>query len=184
LQANAEEVELADLESETSSDSDEENAALAAENAIPAKGVVTVRGVEPVFGSNSIVSERVSTHGRIRPFEPIAEIPALDPGLREHIGQVHGAGAIQKWLKRRAEWDEKYASTLAKWREIRRVDRERAEKDGFLTRDLKGERPPLCSLVGWWDREIARGVGRSVDEVSRKTGGAVMMWMKMSSKVS
>jgi hypothetical protein len=137
-----------------------------------------------MFGSKTIVSERVSTHGRIRPFEPIAEVPALDPGLREHIGQVHGGGAIQKWLKKRAEWDDKYESSLITWREVRKVDRERAEKEGFLSRDLHGERPPLASLAGWWDQEIARGVGKSVDEISRKTSGAVMMWMKMSSKVS
>ncbi|RSH93472.1 hypothetical protein EHS25_007828 [Saitozyma podzolica] len=181
-QANAEEVDLADLESEASSESDDDAASLRADASTPATGIVTVSGAEPMFGSKTIVSERVSTHGRIRPFEPIAEVPALDPGLREHIGQVHGGGAIQEWLKKRAEWDDKYESSLITWREVRKVDRERAEKEGFLSRDLHGERPPLASLAGWWDQEIARGVGKSVDEISRKTSGAVMMWMKMSSK--
>jgi hypothetical protein len=182
-QANAEEVDLADLESEASSESDDDTASLRADASTPATGIVTVSGAEPMFGSKTIVSERVSTHGRIRPFEPISEVPALNPGLREHIGQVHGGGAIQKWLKKRAEWDDKYESSLTTWREVRKVDRERAEKEGFLSRDLHGERPPLASLAGWWDQEIARGVGKSVDEISRKTSGAVMMWMKMSSKV-
>jgi hypothetical protein len=176
-------VDLADLESEASSDDDDDTASFRADASTPATGIVTVSGVEPMFGSKTIVAERVSTHGRIHPFEPIAEVPALDPDLREHIGQVHGGGAIQKWLKKRAEWDEKYESSLTKWREVRKVDRERAEKKGFLSRDLHGERPPLASLAGWWDQEIARGVGKSVDEISRKTSGAVMMWMKMSSKV-
>ncbi|KAL7423676.1 hypothetical protein Q5752_001258 [Cryptotrichosporon argae] len=183
--ANREEVCQADVESEASSDSDEgSSVANEALDPVPPTGVVSVRGAEPTFGEGSIVAERVSMHGRIRPFEPVAEVPALDPALRERIGQIHGDGAIQKWLAKRAQWDAKFASALAKWRDVRRADRARAEKTGYLTRDLDGERerPPLCSLAGWHDQALARDVGRSVDETSTKTSGAVTLWMKMSSK--
>ena len=182
-EANREGVDNADIESEASSDSDEPSIAEQRDHETPALGVVTVRGAEPTFGPRSIVSERVSTHGRIRPFEPIEEVPALHPDLRERIGQVHGDGAIQKWLEKRTEWDRTYASQLSKWRKVRLEDRARAEVEGFLTRDLQGERPPLCALVGWYDQKLARGVGKSVDEVNTRTSGAMAMWMRMSSKV-
>ncbi len=80
---------------------------------MPTLGVVTVRGIEPASGPKHIVGERVSTHGLIRLFEPIGEIPALDSAPREQIGQIHGTGAIQKWIAKRAEWDDKYSSQLA-----------------------------------------------------------------------
>lgn len=179
-----------DLQSEASSDSeddsyDEDDPAVVGteDRNVPAKGIVTVNGIEPFNGSETIISERVSVNGRIRPFEPIEAVPALDPALREQIGQVHGGGAIQKWLKKRAEWDDKYAKELAKWRNIREQDRKLAEAHGFLTGTLQGENPPLCSLAGWYDQSLAREVGKSVDEITKKTSGAVMLWMKMSSKV-
>ncbi|WVQ66490.1 uncharacterized protein L199_004671 [Kwoniella botswanensis] len=187
--ANREELDLGDLESEASSDSDESTSTyqdgdegVPAEDQGPSKGVVTVSGREPLFGPNNIVSERVSTHGRIRPFEPIESVPALDPRLREHIGQIHGGGAIQKWLTKRAQWDEKYSKELKKWREIKSRDRQQAEKYGYLTRDLQGDSPPLCSLAGIYDEDLARQVGRSVDEPTGKQSGVVGMWMKMGAK--
>jgi hypothetical protein len=63
-------------------------------------------------------------------------------------------------------------------------DRRMAEKVGFLSRRLQGERPPLASLAGLWDVELAREVGRSVDEIDKRTSKGVMMWMNLSSKVS
>ena len=184
--ANAEPVPDQYVESEASSSTDDEGddrETSAAKDAGPSTGIVTVNGAEPPFGAGSIVSERVSTQGKIRPFEPIETIPALQPELREHIGRIHGDGALLKWTARRAEWDTKYASALEKWREVRRRDRAKAEVEGYLTRDLQDERPPLCSLAGWYDRDLAREVGRNVDEVSgKKAGGAMMLWMKMSSK--
>jgi hypothetical protein len=174
-------VQSEDGESESSiTDSD----AVAGDDAAPSLGVVTVLGREPTFGASHIVAERVSTHGKIRPFEPIDQIPALNPALREHIGQVHGDGAIHKWLGKRAEYDKKYSSQHAKWREIRSADRKLAEQHGFLTRQLKGERPPLCSLAGWYDVERAREAGKSVDEISGKTSNMMMMWQRISQKVS
>lgn len=179
--ANAEELEIGDVESEASSDSDCSQSD--GGDRVPSTGIVTVSGAEPPFAHGHIVSERVSTHGRIRPFEPIEAVPALDPNLRDHIGQVHPDGAIKKWLAKRAEWDEKYSKELAKWRKAKAEDRAKAEQEGFLTRNLQGERPPLASLAGIWSRELAREVGRSVDEVSKKTSGAMLLWNKMSTKV-
>ncbi|WWD20120.1 hypothetical protein CI109_104595 [Kwoniella shandongensis] len=187
IEANREEVDLGDLESEASSDSDESVSTLEnpTDDPTPIKGIVTVVGSEPLVGDRTIVAERVSTHGHIRPFEAIEAVPALDPALREHIGQVHGSGAIQKWLAKRAEWDDKYSSSLKKWRDIRNADRTKAEKDGYLPKDLSwvksGERPPMCSVAGLWDEELARKVGESVDGKKGKSMG-MGWWMKMGTK--
>ena len=180
-EANSMDVDADDIQSEASSSSGE--SILTVDTSDPTvTGVVTVRGVEPLFGSQHIVAESVSTHGHIRPFEAVEAIPALDPALRDHIGQVHADGAIQKWLAKRAVWDEKYAKQLEKWRKIRLTDRQKAEAGGFLTRDLQGERPPLCALVGLWDEKLAREVGKSVDGVKRESSMGVMWWMNISSK--
>lgn len=187
--ANEAELDEDDVQSEAGGSTESETSASETEAArgdaaTPAVGVVTVSGREPLFGESHIVSERISTHGKIRPFEPIDQVPALQPDLREKIGQVHGDGAIQKWLSKRAEWDDKYSSQHQKWRDVKMADRAKAEREGFLTRSLKGERPPLCSLVGWYDGDMARAVGRSVDEISGKTSNMMMMWQKISQKVS
>ncbi|KAK8849496.1 hypothetical protein IAR55_004830 [Kwoniella newhampshirensis] len=187
VEANQEEVDLGDVESEASSDSGETASTLAdsADDPGPIKGIVTVRGSEPLVGETTIVAERVSTHGRIRPFEAIEAVPALDPALREQIGQVHGGGAIQKWLAKRAVWDEKYSSSLDRWREIRKSDRIKAEREGYLPRDMSwvksGERPPMCSVVSIWDEELARKVGESVDGKKGKSMG-MGWWMRMGTK--
>ncbi|WRT69493.1 uncharacterized protein IL334_006479 [Kwoniella shivajii] len=190
--ANREDLDIGDLESEASSDTADSEYTMdtqdgndegAAGDKGPVKGIVTVSGTEPLFGNTNIVSERVSTHGKIRSFEPVESIPALDPSLREVIGQVHGSGAIQKWLNKRKDFDEKYQSTFNKWREIKLKDRQSAQSNGYLTRDLKdNENPPLCSLAGIYDTDLARQIGKSVDEPSGKQSGVVGMWMKMGAK--
>ena len=182
--ANATIIDDGDLESEASSSdtSDNESVRRSTDEATPPTGIVTVSGTEPLFREGNIVAERVSTHGNIRPFDPVN--PALDPALRKTIGQVRGDGAIQKWLLKRKEWDEKYASQLAKWRKIREEDRIRGAVGGYLTRDLQGENPPLSALVRWWDTDLARKAGKSVDEVGVKENRGIGMWTKMSSKVS
>lgn len=185
--ANDEDLNNSDLESEASSSSCSSD--YDSPDQGPSVGVVTVQGREPAFSrskpSTNIVAERISTHGKIREFEPIAQIPALDPRLRESIGQIHGGdeGAIHRWLAKREEWDKKFASQHEKWRKIKIADKAQAEQAGFLTRDLQGERPPLCSLVGWYDHDLAREVGKSVDEISGKTSKAMLMWQRMSEKV-
>lgn len=188
--ANTKPISFGEVQSEA--DSDEDYMSVTSEStveeeergdAVPAKGIVTVHGTEPLYGNVNLVSERVSVHGNIRPFEPVEAVPALQPSLREHIGQVHGDGAIRKWLARRHEWDKKYSKDLAKWRDIKQKDRIKAEAEGFLTRDLQGERPPLCSVAGIWEAKLARDVARSVDEVTSRSMG-LGWWTKWGSKVS
>jgi hypothetical protein len=186
LEANKEQVDDGDLESEASSSSDPESQrSTSASDPFQSstKGVVSVSGTEPLIGSSNIVAERVSTHGHIRPFEAISEVVALSHEIHNTIGQVHPDGAIKKWLAKRHEWDIKYGKELEKWREIKKEDRRMGEKWGFLTRDLQGERVPLCSIVGWWDLERAREVGKSVDGVMKKGSGAMNMWAKISQQV-
>lgn len=189
--ANTKPISFGEVQSEAESDEDDmsvtSESTIADEeergDPVPAKGIVTVHGTEPLYGNVNLVSERVSVHGNIRPFEPIEAVPALQPSLREHIGQVHGDGAIRKWLARRHEWDKKYSKELAKWRDIKQKDRIKAEAEGFLTRDLQGERPPLCSVAGIWDKGLARNVAKSVDEVTSRSMG-MGWWTKWGSKVS
>jgi hypothetical protein len=184
--ANNESVDHLDIESEASSDSSEDEGA----DPVDPTGIVSVRGVEPfqshVHVGASIVAERVSTHGRIRPFEPISEVEALHPDLRHRIGQIHGDGAILKWSAKRDEWDQKYASALKKFRKAREADRARAEVEGFWGGGKleSGERPPLCSLAGLSDEKLRKEVGKSVDKPEGKTSGPMAYWMKMGSKVS
>ncbi|KAK4685991.1 hypothetical protein P7C73_g4145, partial [Tremellales sp. Uapishka_1] len=182
-EANSEQVDKADLESEASSSSDSDREEESRLDPTDSVGQVSVRGVEPGFVRGShIVAERVSTHGRIRPFEPLSEVGSLQENLKETIGQVRGDGVIKKWLLKRADWDDKYSSALKKYREAKEEDWKLASMNGFLTRDLQGERPPLCSLAGWYDQASARAVGRSVDETSTKSNTAMMMWMRISEK--
>ncbi|ORX37902.1 Alpha/Beta hydrolase protein [Kockovaella imperatae] len=183
--ANADEIEAADLESEasTSDTSESDSAAGDTDDQSTPTGVVTVRGTEPLFGQgNNIVAERVSTHGNIRPFEAVEAIPALHPDLREQIGQIHADGAVQRWLAKRREWDEKYSSQLARWRKIKEEDNAAGLQNGFLTGDLQDENPPLCALVRWSDGTLARRAGRSVDEFGTKENKAIGMWTRISSK--
>ncbi|KIR34533.1 lipase/esterase [Cryptococcus deuterogattii MMRL2647] len=186
--ANTKPISFGEVQSEA--ESDEDDLSVTSEStveeeergdAVPAKGIVTVHGTEPLYGNVNLVSERVSVHGNIRPFEPVEAVPALQPSLREHIGQVHGDGAIRKWLAKRHEWDKKYSKDLAKWRDIKQKDRIKAEAEGFLTRDLQGERPPLCSVAGIWEAKLARDVARSVDEVTSRSMG-MGWWTKWGSK--
>ncbi|KIR56537.1 lipase/esterase [Cryptococcus gattii Ru294] len=186
--ANTKPISFGEVQSEA--ESDEDDMSVTSEStieeeergdAVPAKGIVTVHGTEPLYGNVNLVCERVSVHGNIRPFEPVEAVPALQPSLREHIGQVHGDGAIRKWLAKRHEWDKKYSKDLAKWRDIKQKDRIKAEAEGFLTRDLQNERPPLCSVAGIWEAKLARDVARSVDEVTSRSMG-LGWWTKWGSK--
>jgi hypothetical protein len=126
-----------------------------------------------------MVAERVSTHGRISPMEKEG-IPALDPKLRPQIGRITGAGPIRTWLKKRADWDDKYAKDLKQYRQLRTADRAKAEKQGFLTRDLAGERPPLAALAGLASAKLAKRVGKSVDAPTHRESKAVALWAHLA----
>ncbi|CAK9780415.1 alpha/beta-hydrolase [Cutaneotrichosporon oleaginosum] len=140
---------------------------------------ILVRGFRPAWADGFMVAERVSTHGRISPMEKDG-IPALDPALRPQIGRVTGAGPIRTWLNKRADWDKRYAKELKQYRELRMADRARAEEQGFLTRDLAGEHPPLASLAGLSNANLARRVGKSVDAPTHRESKAVALWAHLA----
>ncbi|GMK53465.1 hypothetical protein CspeluHIS016_0100510 [Cutaneotrichosporon spelunceum] len=140
---------------------------------------ILVRGSRPAWFDSHMVAERVSMHGRITPMEKTG-IPALDPALRPHIGRVTGAGPIRTWLKKRADWDKRYAKELKHNRAVRLADRAEAEKQGFLTRDLGGDRPPLGALAGLANPELAKRVGKSVDAPTHRESKAVALWAHLA----
>ncbi|BEI91097.1 uncharacterized protein CcaverHIS019_0311670 [Cutaneotrichosporon cavernicola] len=147
----------------------------------PVREHIRVRGLRPAWVDSHLVAERVSIHGRITPMEQDG-IPALDPTLRPHIGRVTSAGPIQTWINKRAVWDKKYAKELKKYRDLRAADREEAEKQGFLTRDLAGDRPPLAALAGLANPDLAKRVGKSVDAPTHRESKAIALWAHLAEK--
>lgn len=151
-------------------------------NAWQSEKMIRVRGAAPQWGPRSIVAQRVSTRGLISPMESDDKISCLAPELRDRIGRLYDNAALREWLAKRAEWDSKYRKELEHYRAIRKADREAAEKRGFLTGRLGGERVPLCALVGLSDPEMARKVGKSVDEPTHKTSVPVLLWLAAGEK--
>lgn len=145
---------------------------------------ILVKGYRPAWGDGHMVAERVSTHGRISPMERAEAIPALDASLRPTIGRVRGHGPIRTWIAKRADWDRRYAEELKKYRDMRTSDRAQAEKQGFLTRRLQGENPPLAALAGLATPELAGKVGKSVDAPTHKESKAVALWAHLAEGVS
>lgn len=134
-------------------------------------------------GAANMIRQRVSLKGHVRPLEPASELPGCQ--MRpEHIGRLH-AIPVRKWLKKRADWDDRYAKDLAYWREVKTADRIKAEQTGFLVGQFVGERPPLGSIAGWSDSDLARKAASSVDEaVGKKTSAsmALAMWANISNR--
>lgn len=148
----------------------------------PVREKITVLGALPAFDpATHMIRQRVSCHGYLREMEDEALIPALNmtPG---HVGRVHIAGPVSKWLETRTKYESKYTKDMNKFRRIREDDYAIAEKQGFLTRSLQGEQPPQCAMVSWHDPALARKVAASVDEPTGKNNMAVEMWSKMSAK--
>ena len=142
---------------------------------------ITVSGSLPSFGQGNIIRERVSTRGFTRSMEPEEQMGALTMSP-EHIGRVHMAGPISKWLSTRNDFERRYPKDLAKFRKIKADDYEKACQYGFLTRNLQGENPPQCALASWHDVDLARQAGRSVDEPMTKSSTAMLLYMKISQK--
>lgn len=161
----------------------------AIENETPAR--VTATGHLPAFsrashgnrGAAHMIRQRVSLHGTIRPLESPEALPGCN--MRpEDIGRLH-AVPVRKWLKQRQAWDDRYAKDLEHWRQVKLTDRAKAEQSAFLLGQFPGERPPLGSVAGWHDRDLARKAASSVDEaVGKKTSAsmALAMWTNISAK--
>ncbi|BGP14241.1 hypothetical protein JCM10213v2_002184 [Rhodosporidiobolus nylandii] len=176
--------------SSNSSESSDEAPPPSAENTPPMR--VTATGHLPRFSSSSaspdapadshMIRQRVSLYGIIRLLEPTSSLPGctMNP---EEIGRLH-AIPVRKWMKQRAEWDQKYASDLAKYRALKTKDRILAEEGGFLLGQFKGENPPLGSIAGWWDRDKAKEAAASVDEIGGKTSASMALaaWSRISAK--
>lgn len=143
---------------------------------------IRIRGEAPAWGRRTIVAQRVSTHGLISPMEPDPEVPALRPELRDQVGRIRASGPLKKWLEKREEWNKKYSKEYEQFRAIRTADRQAAETRGFLTGRLQGERVPLTALAGLSDLDLARKVGKSVDEPTTKTSMPVLLWMAAGEK--
>lgn len=179
------EADEAEGESSSSSSSEDEGAddhSYTLNGTVPhSDEKITVTGALPSFGPGRIIRQRVSCKGKIRSMESMTDIEALHiPPHR--VGQVHAAGPVSKWLETRQKYEKKYAKEVQKYRKIRADDYQLARDNGFLTRTLHGEEPPHCAIASWYDLDLARKVGRSVDEVSTKSNAAVMMYMRMSQK--
>ncbi|CED84591.1 Arylacetamide deacetylase [Phaffia rhodozyma] len=141
---------------------------------------ISVTGTEPEF-VNSMIRERVTVHGVIRPMEPVSQSETFQGLDLNKVGIVHGAGPIQKWLSSRHAWDKKYSKELASFQAIKTSERKLASQQGWLTKNLHGETPPLSSVVGWSDETHAAETAKSVDRVGRQSGAATSVmkfWMK------
>lgn len=138
---------------------------------------VKVTGHIPTF-HNSMIRQRVSVSGRIRELEPASELPACTVSP-ESVGRLH-TGPVRRWLKERSKYDTKYSKDHNKYREIRRLDRQKAEASGYLLGEFEGERPPLASLAAWSDQKHALKAGESVDEKVKDVNMALAMWAKVS----
>lgn len=129
---------VSDAGSECSSDSDFDGEP----SDFPMHELVTVTGAEPPF-VDSMIRERVSVRGRIRPFEPVSECDTFADLDLQGVGRVHGDGPVRqilfpmihcpllltrnrpqivKWLAARAAWDKKYSSALEKNRVMKQID--------------------------------------------------------------
>jgi hypothetical protein len=206
----------------------------------PPSDLVTIAGAEPmwvapfrsslpdldwlVFGClvvrfvDSMIRERVSVSGRIRPMESVNHSSTFHQLDVNSVGRISGAlplllfsllspfchffslisslffffwcaltgyGPIVKWLAARKVWDDKHAKLLSETRSKRTADRRLAEQNGYLTRTLQHERPPLTALAGFYSEEMAKETGKSVDEVGRRgktATGPLALWMKMGQK--
>lgn len=135
-------------------------------------------GSIPPFIS-SIIRERVSTKGRIRPLEPESELECLNLPP-EHVGAVRSDGPIKTWLATRADWDKRFAKKLEHFRKLKKADRANAVAAHFPQAGGDGtDVPPLTALAGWYDPKHAHEAGKAVDGVPKEqTSSLVSMWVK------
>jgi len=73
-----------------------------------------------------MLRERVDIHGRIRPMEPVEEIPALRIPFSQ-VGLIREA-PVRRWLHGQAMWDEQFKRRSKKVYEKRKKFEEKAEQ--------------------------------------------------------
>jgi hypothetical protein len=182
IDANLANAETHSLSSDSESDSDSESSCSSDETddedgPSPPTPVVKVTGHIPAF-HQSMIRERVSPTGQIRPLEPASSLAACTMSPSS-IGELH-ALPVRKWLAKKHKYDLKYAKDLSTNRSIRLADRAKAETSGYLLGEFQGERPPLASLAAWSDQALAIEAGESVDETGGKVNMALAMWSRVS----
>lgn len=149
--------------------------------------LISVTGQEPPFKDN-ILRQRVTPDGYAREMEPEEQMTALQVD-RETIGQISPVGPVWRWLEKKKVWDKKYRRDLIYYRKIRMKDRKKAEQVGHLSRTLFDENPPLSSVAGMYDENLAwqsvkdqdASIGANEGE-SERAGLSMLLWSKLSSK--
>ena len=115
----------------------------------------------PAF-KDHMIRQRVNRHGQIFPLEPSASMPALQISANE-VGVIK-PGPVEKWLKAKKQWDQRYA------REKRKVQKQRARE---MAQGFQGfgndEVPPPSALAG------RRGLSMPKEEKKKKSWG-MSMW--------
>lgn len=92
---------------------------------------------------NHMIREQVTRHGKIFPLKPESELPGCCMGP-DSIGVVKSP-VVKRWLKKKMEWDRKFASAKAK------VHGKVINDMVVGYRDLgEGENPPPTALAGHW----------------------------------
>lgn len=148
--------------------------------------LISVTGQEPSF-RNSIVRQRVTPDGFAREMESESQLTALQMD-QEAIGQISPDGPVRRWLEKKKIWDKKYRRDLMYYRKIRMKDRKKADQAGHLSRTLFDENPPLSSVAGMYDQELAWRSVKDQDASigsegqTERAGLSVLLWSKLSSK--
>lgn len=148
--------------------------------------IISVNGQEPPF-KNSIVRQRVTPDGYAREMEPEHQLTALQMD-REAIGQISPDGPVRRWLEKKRIWDKTYRRDLLYYRKIRMKDRKKADQVGHLSRTLFDENPPLSSVAGMYDQELAwksvkdQDASIGDDGKTERAGLSMLLWSKLSSK--
>jgi hypothetical protein len=118
---------------------------------------------------NHMIRQRVTRHGDISHLAPASQLEGcLVP--REEIGAIK-VGPVQRWLKARKHWDEKYLSASNRVRKRRERDLI-AGYEGFGD----GEMPPPSALAG------RRKVGAVMKEERKKKSMGMALWSLWGSK--
>ena len=136
---------------------------------------VKVTGDLPPF-KESMVRERVSTTGLIRPMEPVSEVACLnlDP---TSIGQAK-VGTLRKWINAQTSYDDRFRKHKERVKQRRLRDYKHAEKDGNVNELIRTERIPRSALAA----QPTAGKPTFTSQLDQKPSLAMQIWTKISSR--